>query len=36
VAEALAEELISLPIFPGMSDAQVASVAHGVREHFAG
>jgi dTDP-4-amino-4,6-dideoxygalactose transaminase len=36
VAEALAEELISLPIFPGMSDAQVASVARGVREHFAG
>lgn len=36
VAEALARELISLPIFPGMTEAQVARVAAAVAEFFRG
>ena len=36
VAEALARECLSLPIFPGMSDAQVRSVVDGVRAFFDG
>ena len=36
VTEALAGQLLSLPMFPGMSDAQVAAVADAVRDHFAG
>jgi dTDP-3-amino-3,4,6-trideoxy-alpha-D-glucose transaminase len=35
VAEALARQCLSLPIFPGMSEAQVAAVTDGVREFFA-
>jgi dTDP-4-amino-4,6-dideoxygalactose transaminase len=36
VAEALAEEGLSLPIFPGMSEAQLVSVTAAVREFFDG
>jgi dTDP-4-amino-4,6-dideoxygalactose transaminase len=36
VSEALAEELLSLPIFPGMTEAQVAAVADAVAGFFAG
>ncbi|MGZ4268283.1 MAG: DegT/DnrJ/EryC1/StrS family aminotransferase [Solirubrobacteraceae bacterium] len=36
VAEALSAELLSLPMFPGMSDAQIDAVAGAVRAHFAG
>jgi dTDP-4-amino-4,6-dideoxygalactose transaminase len=32
--ERFATELLSLPIFPGMSDAQCAAVAEGVRDFF--
>jgi dTDP-4-amino-4,6-dideoxygalactose transaminase len=35
VAEALAAECLSLPIFPGMTDGQVDAVVEAVREHFA-
>jgi dTDP-4-amino-4,6-dideoxygalactose transaminase len=34
VAEALAAELVSLPIFPGMTEQQLESVAGGIREFF--
>jgi dTDP-4-amino-4,6-dideoxygalactose transaminase len=36
VAETLAEELISLPMFPGMTEAQRHAVVAGVRDFFAG
>lgn len=36
VAEALADEGLSLPIFPGMTEAQLASVVGAVREFFDG
>jgi dTDP-4-amino-4,6-dideoxygalactose transaminase len=36
VAEALAGELLSLPIFPGMTEGQVAVVADAVAEWFRG
>jgi dTDP-4-amino-4,6-dideoxygalactose transaminase len=36
VAEALARECLSLPIFPGISEAQIAAVAEGVQDFFAG
>ena len=35
VAETLARECLSLPIFPGIAEAQVAAVIDGVREFFA-
>jgi dTDP-4-amino-4,6-dideoxygalactose transaminase len=35
VAEALAEEGLSLPIFPGITEAQLESVVAGVRSFFA-
>jgi dTDP-4-amino-4,6-dideoxygalactose transaminase len=34
VAETVASEVLSLPIFPGMTDDQAAYVAAGVREFF--
>ena len=34
VAERLAREALSLPLFPGMSEAQVAEVADGVRSWY--
>jgi dTDP-4-amino-4,6-dideoxygalactose transaminase len=36
VAEALADELLSLPVYPGISDEQLELVASGVRAFFAG
>ena len=36
VAEALARECLSLPMFPGISEAQLAAVADGVRAFFDG
>jgi dTDP-4-amino-4,6-dideoxygalactose transaminase len=36
VTEALADELISLPIFPGITEAQLASVVEGIAEFFRG
>jgi len=36
VAEALGDEGLSLPIFPGMTEAQLASVVGAVREFFDG
>lgn len=36
VSEALANEVLSLPIYPGMSPTQVATVCDGVRRFFAG
>jgi dTDP-4-amino-4,6-dideoxygalactose transaminase len=36
VAEALAAECLSLPIFPGMSESQLERVVQSVREWFAG
>jgi dTDP-4-amino-4,6-dideoxygalactose transaminase len=36
VSEALAEELASLPIFPGISEAQIARVATVIRSFFDG
>ena len=35
VAEALAEEGLSLPIFPGITERQLEAVALGVRQFFA-
>jgi dTDP-4-amino-4,6-dideoxygalactose transaminase len=34
VTESLADELLSLPIFPGMTEEQVATVADAVAEYF--
>jgi dTDP-3-amino-3,4,6-trideoxy-alpha-D-glucose transaminase len=34
VAEQLASEALSLPIFPGITEAEVEEVAHGVRSYF--
>jgi dTDP-4-amino-4,6-dideoxygalactose transaminase len=34
VAERLAREVLSLPIFPGISEAQLEAVVAGVRSHF--
>jgi dTDP-4-amino-4,6-dideoxygalactose transaminase len=36
VAEALARECLSLPIFPGMTEPQVAAVVNAIRAHFNG
>jgi dTDP-4-amino-4,6-dideoxygalactose transaminase len=36
VAEALARECLSLPIFPGIDEAQLAAVVDGVRSYFDG
>jgi len=36
VAEAVARETLSLPLFPGISEAQLEAVADGVRAYFAG
>ena len=36
VAEALSRECLSLPIFPGISEAQLAAVVDGVRSFFDG
>ena len=36
VAEALARECLSLPMFPGITESQLAAVADGVRAYFAG
>jgi dTDP-4-amino-4,6-dideoxygalactose transaminase len=36
VAEALADEGVSLPLFPGMTEAQLASVVHAVEAFFDG
>jgi dTDP-4-amino-4,6-dideoxygalactose transaminase len=35
VAEKLASELLSLPIFPGITEGQIAAVAESVSEYFA-
>ncbi len=35
ITEALARELVSLPIFPGMTEAQVEAVAAAVADYFA-
>jgi dTDP-4-amino-4,6-dideoxygalactose transaminase len=35
VAETLADELLSLPIFPGMTEAQVSAVVDGIESYFA-
>jgi dTDP-4-amino-4,6-dideoxygalactose transaminase len=34
VAEALSDQLISLPMFPGITEAQLARVVDGVKEYF--
>ena len=34
VAEALARECLSLPIFPGITDGQTAAVVEGIRDFF--
>ena len=36
VAEALARECLSLPIFPGISEAQLTAVVQAVEDYFAG
>jgi dTDP-4-amino-4,6-dideoxygalactose transaminase len=36
VAEALSRECLSLPIFPGIAEAQLAAVVDGVRSYFDG
>ena len=36
VAEALSSECLSLPIFPGIAEAQLAAVVDGVRSYFDG
>jgi dTDP-4-amino-4,6-dideoxygalactose transaminase len=36
VTEALAAELLSPPIFPGMTEAQVSAVVDAIRDYFAG
>jgi len=35
VAERLAREVLSLPIFPGITDEQIGRVADGLRDFFA-
>ena len=34
VAEALSDQLVSLPLFPGITEAQLAMVVDGVKEYF--
>jgi dTDP-4-amino-4,6-dideoxygalactose transaminase len=34
VAEALADEGLSLPIFPGISEAQLSAVVEAVKDFF--
>lgn len=34
VTERLAKSILSLPIFPGMTDAEIAAVASGIREFY--
>jgi dTDP-3-amino-3,4,6-trideoxy-alpha-D-glucose transaminase len=36
VAEAIARETLSLPLYPGITEAQIATVVQGVRAYFAG
>jgi dTDP-4-amino-4,6-dideoxygalactose transaminase len=36
VAEHLADEALSLPLFPGITDEQVERVIHGIEEFFDG
>jgi dTDP-4-amino-4,6-dideoxygalactose transaminase len=36
VAEALAEQLLSLPLYPGMREEQLEAVVAAVRRHFDG
>ncbi len=36
VAETLARECLSLPIFPGMREAEIESVISAVTDHFTG
>jgi dTDP-4-amino-4,6-dideoxygalactose transaminase len=36
VSEALAAQLLSLPIFPGMTEHQLDAVVEGIREYFGG
>jgi dTDP-3-amino-3,4,6-trideoxy-alpha-D-glucose transaminase len=36
VTEALAAQLLSLPIFPGMTEAQISAVVDAIRDYFAG
>jgi dTDP-4-amino-4,6-dideoxygalactose transaminase len=36
VTEALAAQLLSLPIFPGMTEDQIAAVVDAIREYFGG
>jgi dTDP-3-amino-3,4,6-trideoxy-alpha-D-glucose transaminase len=36
VTEALAAQLLSLPVFPGMTEAQITAVVDGIREYFGG
>jgi dTDP-4-amino-4,6-dideoxygalactose transaminase len=36
VTEALAAQLLSLPIFPGMTESQITAVVDGIREYFGG
>jgi dTDP-4-amino-4,6-dideoxygalactose transaminase len=36
VTEALAAQLLSLPIFPGMTEAQIGTVVDAMREYFGG
>jgi dTDP-4-amino-4,6-dideoxygalactose transaminase len=36
VAEQLARELLSLPIFPGMTEAQISAVVEAIEDYFAG
>jgi dTDP-4-amino-4,6-dideoxygalactose transaminase len=34
IAEALSDQLVSLPVFPGITEAQLARVVDGVKEYF--
>ena len=36
VSERLAREVLSLPIYPGISDAQLAAVTEAIKDYFAG
>ena len=36
VADAIARETISLPIFPGITEEQLEAVVHAIRDFFAG
>jgi dTDP-4-amino-4,6-dideoxygalactose transaminase len=34
VAESLADELLSLPLFPGMTDVQLEAVVDAIRDFY--